>query len=70
MGEDRGPLTHTWPSGNEESFTRSRSYSIRDGDRELAAASLTKVEQAFEKLEIIQFEDHDPEAQDRELGFA
>jgi hypothetical protein len=29
-----------------------------------------RVRSAFEKLEIIQFEDHDPEAQDREFGFA
>jgi hypothetical protein len=28
-----------------------------------------RVRSAFEKLEIIQFEDHDPEAQDREYGF-
>ena len=29
-----------------------------------------RVRSAFEKLEIIQFEEHDPEAQDREFGFA
>jgi hypothetical protein len=29
-----------------------------------------RVREAFAKLEIIQFEDHDPEAQDRELGLA
>jgi len=29
-----------------------------------------RVREAFERLEIIEFEDHDPEAQDRELGFA
>jgi hypothetical protein len=29
-----------------------------------------RVRKAFEELEIIQFEDHDPEAQDRELGLA
>jgi len=29
-----------------------------------------RVREAFEKLEIIQFEDMDPEAQDRQLGFA
>jgi hypothetical protein len=29
-----------------------------------------RVRRAFEELEIIQFEDHDPEAQDRKLGFA
>jgi hypothetical protein len=29
-----------------------------------------RVREAFEKLEIIQFEDNDPEEQDRQLGFA
>ena len=29
-----------------------------------------RVRESFEKLEIIQFEDADPEAQDREFGFA
>lgn len=29
-----------------------------------------RVRSAFERLEIIQFENHDPEAQDREFGFA
>ena len=29
-----------------------------------------RVREAFAALEIIQFEDHDPEAQDRELGLA
>ena len=29
-----------------------------------------RVREAFEKLEIIQFEDMDPEVQDRQLGFA
>ncbi len=29
-----------------------------------------RVREAFERLDIIQFEDHDPEAQDRELGLA
>jgi hypothetical protein len=29
-----------------------------------------RVREAFARLEIIQFEDHDPEAQDRELGLA
>jgi hypothetical protein len=29
-----------------------------------------RVREAFEKLQIIRFEHEDPEAQDRELGFA
>ena len=33
-GEVHGPFTFRWPSGNEETFTRSQWYTVRDRDRE------------------------------------
>ena len=34
VGEDHGPFTYRWPGGNEEEFTRSRSYTVANEGRE------------------------------------
>ena len=36
-GEEHGPFRYRWPSGDEEPFSRSRWYTLRDHDRESRA---------------------------------